>query len=89
MLWEILLNSILEIFSFLLGWIEIPSIDSIDDIINVVQLAVDNGFGIFSFFIDKNLCGTLLGIAMGVCLGDALYKFIMFMLRKIPILGIK
>lgn len=83
-----LFDTMYQILTTLLFWVEIPSLDGINDLEYVIVMALENGFGIFNLFIDVDVVAVGLGIAITVTGSKYVYDFVMWILKKIPMLGI-
>lgn len=90
MILESVFNLLIGMIKTVFGWISIPQLpDSvlsvIDDLFGYLQASV----GLLSIFLDLNMLRILLPILLIVINFDEAYKLTMFILRKIPFLGIK
>ena len=88
MLFQLLCDTIYDVLTGLLFWLEIPNLDAIEELQYICDLAISNGIGIFKFFVPDSV--IIFGFFYVLtCEGVlAAYKVIMFILRKIPMLGI-
>lgn len=89
MLFELLCNTIYDIITSLFFWVSIPQFDSMNAMREIYIMAVTNGVGIFTFFIDGKLVGTGCGLVIAVEGFIQVYYFVMWLLKKIPMLGVK
>lgn len=62
-----------------------PVIDVVDSMFQILL----NGISLASFFIDFNMVKILIPIVIAVINLDKIVKLIVFIVRKIPMLGIK
>lgn len=90
MIFEYILNGLQTIFFKIFGWINIPSFSD-DFVYNVGDFfdILANGANIVFFFINKNLAFVCLGVVLVIVSFEALYKLIMFIIKKIPALSIR
>lgn len=88
MLFELLCNTVYDVITTLLGWLDIPKLQAIDDVETVVTMAVENGMGFFKLFIDVDV--VAFGLAAVIVLNAAKYiwSLVMWILKKIPMLGV-
>ena len=76
-------------FSILTTPIDIPSLpDGVTTIVEGYFYYLQQGFTILAVYVDLNYLFTLFGLILLVDVGLLLYKFVMWILRKIPLLGI-
>ena len=72
------------------GWINLPDLpDSIMAVIDELFTLVRGSIGIMSVFIDFNMVKILLPVLLIVINFDNVWKWTMFIIKKIPFLGIK
>lgn len=86
MIWQILLDSVYQIITGLLSFINIPSLPAVDDLNRILSQFITDGAGILGFFVSFDLLGSLLGLWLSVYGLKVFYNFVMFILGK---LGIK
>lgn len=89
MIIKLLIDIIYGVFWTLTLPISIPSMP--DEVKQVMATALDyitSGIGIVSQFFDLNYLFMLFGLIMIVDVGMLVYKLVMWVLRKIPMLGI-
>lgn len=90
MIIEALINIIIKVITTAISVIHIPQID--DDIINNVNNSIDtiitHGSQLLDVFLPYNMAKTLLSIVIAVELGIGIYRFVMWVLKKIPMLNI-
>lgn len=90
MIVQALLDLISGLLKTLFGWINLPSLPvGVEDIINTTFSYMESGFGMVALFIDFNLVKILLPLVIVIVNFDKAYHLVMFVLRKIPFLGIK
>ena len=90
MIIEALLNAMLSVFSFLTSGINIPSMPA--EVSQYMQEAleyVSMGVGILGNYTHIGYLLILLGVIVAVDAGVLIYKLVMWVLRKIPMLGIE
>lgn len=91
MIIELLFSAIIGIINLLLS--ALPSIPSLDDsVINAFSNFFDTlsmGKGIFFFFIRPSTAITCLSIALIIVNFEHIYKFLMFIIKKIPFINIQ
>lgn len=72
------------------GWINLPQLpDSVISVIDQLFDTLSGAMGLLSVFLDIDMLKILLPILLVVINFDEAYKLTMFILRKIPFLGIK
>ena len=89
-----IVKGILELFYALItivfGWINLPNfpdsvLSVIDEFVNILTGAV----GLLGVFVDMNVLRILIPVLLIVINFEHLYNLTMYILRKIPFLGIK
>ena len=90
MIIEALLNMIIGLFEKLLSFINIPQIpaDVVNQVDSSLQVFILRASELIDLFLPYNIAKTLLIIVIAIELGVELYHFVMWILRKIPMLGI-
>lgn len=89
MIIELLLDCLYRIFSLLTEPIKIYALpDNILETAGDIFLYVINGVQIVGNFIDLQVAGYLFIVIVSVDVGLSLYHFVMWILKKIPMLGI-
>lgn len=69
--------------------INIPSLpDGVQDVVNQYLGYISDGMTILNVYCDLGYLFTLFSLILLVDIGLMLYKFVMWILRKIPMLGI-
>lgn len=89
-----IIESILNLFSsalkLIFGWINLPDVPpEIADVINQLFGYMRSGIGLVFLFVPMPLVRILLPLVVVVVNFDKVYKLVMFVLRKIPFLGIE
>lgn len=85
-----LLNIVKLLLNVLFGWVSLPEFPpEFDALFDTFFGYMDSGMAILSVFIDFNVVSVLLPIVILVHNFDHLYKLGMWILRKIPMIGIK
>lgn len=90
MIIEGLLELIYGLFEIIFSFIELPPLPV--EIQNVIDTAVSymlGGIGFLKVFIDFDFLGILVPIVIIIINLDKIWKLVMFVLRKIPFLGIE
>lgn len=80
-----------KILTSLLGWINLPHLP--DDVINTIgeysTLVLDGGFALFYFFVPHNVIKYGIPILLIITAFKYGYFFVMWILKKIPMVGIE
>ena len=86
-----LLTVLLNFLTSFLSAINIPGLDDslVSNIYYVFDLFLDNSETIIGLFLPWNLVKFLLLIVIAIIFAEDLYRFVMWVLRKIPFLGIE
>ena len=85
-----LLELIYNVFDLLTSAISIPNLpDSLSDIITTVCTYLRDGLALLNNYCDVSFLLVLFGVVLAVDVGLILYKFVMWVLKKIPLLNIK
>lgn len=90
MIVEAVLNLLIGMIKTVFGWINLPQLP--DEVISIIDQLFDilsGAMGLLSIFMDIDMLKILLPILLIVINFDKAYKLTMFILRKIPFLGIK
>lgn len=85
-----LLTLIYNVFKVLTIPISIPTMP--DGVKEVIALSIDylgEGVAILSNYVDMNYLLSLFGIIIAVDIGMLVYKLVMWVIKKIPMLGIE
>lgn len=90
MIIELVMNVIYGVFALLTTPINIPDLPSkVSTILSSTYEYIFTGVAIITNYVNYNYLFILFSIIIAFEVGMHLYKFIMFILRKIPFLGIK
>lgn len=90
MIIEMLMNVIFNVFDFLTSLIDIPSLpEQLHDVVNTAAQAIAMGVGILANYTTYDYLLVLFGIFIAVDAGILLYHFVMWILKKIPFLGVQ
>lgn len=90
MLVESLLNLLYSVFSLLTTPISIPQLpETVTESMNTFFDYVQAGVGILAAYTHIGYLLVLFGIIIAVDIGILLYKFVMWVIKKIPFLGIE
>lgn len=89
-----IVESILNLFSsalkLIFGWISLPELPAeISNVVNQLMEYMKAGIGFIFLFFSIDLIRIMLPLVIVVANFDKVYKLVMFVLRKIPFLGIK
>lgn len=88
MIIELLLDALYGVFNLLTTPINIPSLPSeAHDMINQIFNYILSGAQIVVNYTNFSYLITLLGIIIGIDIGIAVYHFVMWVIRKIPMAG--
>lgn len=89
MIVEALMNLLLKIFTTLTSAIEIPALPaSVSESMAEALGYIQTGVQILGCYTHLPYLLALFGIIIGIDVGIAVYHFVMWVLRKIPMLGI-
>ena len=89
MILEAVFNLVSGLVKIVFGWINLPDLpDSITSVIDELFALISGSVGIIGIFVDLNMVKILLPVLLSVINFDEVWKFTMFILRKIPFLGI-
>lgn len=90
MLVEMILDALYGIFNTLTSPINIPSFPlEVRTYISYAMDYLEAGAGIIANYVNLPFIVTCFGIVLGVDIGIHLYHFVIWILRKIPFLGIE
>lgn len=90
MIIESLINGILNVFKFLTSGIDIPSMPAeVSSYIDQALEYLTAGAGILANYCHLNYLIVLFGIVIAVEAGILIYKLVIWVLKKIPMLGIE
>lgn len=90
---ELIIESVLNLFAsalkLIFGWINFPDLPiEISSIIDQVFQYMQSAMGLVFLFVPMPLVRILLPLVVVVANFDKVYKLVMFVIRKIPFLGI-
>lgn len=89
MIFEAILNMVSALLQLVFGWINLPDLPaSITSLIDEFFGYIEGGMGIIGIFLDLDVVRVLLPILIVVINFEEVWKFVMFIVRKIPFLGI-
>lgn len=89
MIIELLLDALYGIFSLLTSVINIPALpDSVSSFLNDAFSYISAGVGILANYTDFSYLLVLLGLIIAIDIGVAVYHFVMWVIRKIPVASI-
>ena len=91
MIIETLLNLILGLFTKLLSFVNIPQIpdDTISSVNNTINSIIGYASPLIDLIIPYNVAKGLLLVVISIEIAIPVYHFVMWLLKKIPMLGIK
>lgn len=89
MIVESVLNLFADALKVIFQWINLPQVPSnIQAVIDQFFEYLRSGMGFVYIFFDMSLVKILLPLLIAVINFDKVYKLVMFVLRKIPFLGV-
>lgn len=88
-----IVSSILNLFAsalkLIFAWIDIPDAPSqVQTVIDQMFVYMKSGVGLLYILFDMDLVKVMLPLVLIVANFEEVYKLVMFVLRKIPLLGI-
>lgn len=90
MIVEGILELIFSLFEIIFSFIELPALPAaIQNVIDTAMSYMLGGIGFLKVFLDFDFLGVLVPIVIIIINLDKLWKLVMFILRKIPFLGIE
>lgn len=91
MIIETLLNVIISLFTTLLSFVNIPKIpdETINSVHNTLNSIIEKGAPLIDLVIPYNVAKGLLLIVIAIEIAIPVYHFVMWILKKIPMLGIE
>lgn len=90
MIIEGLLNLFVGLLEVVFSWVNVPELpESVSSVIDELFGYLSGSVGLLSIFIDFSMVRILLPVLVIVINFDEAWKLTMFILRKIPFLGIK
>lgn len=89
-----ILESVFNLFSsaikLIFGWIDLPDLPAeVETVISQLFDYLEAGMGFVCLAVNMDLVKIMLPFVLVVANFDKVYKLVMFVLRKIPFLGIK
>lgn len=85
-----LLNIVKTLIQLLFGWVNLPQVPvEITSVVDSVFGYMEQGVGILWLFVPQGLVQVLLPLVIVVINFDHLYKLGIWILKKIPMLGIE
>ena len=89
MIIELLLDALYNIFSLLTSPINIPPLpDGVHSILSQAFEYISAGVGILANYTDFGYLLILFGVIVAIDVGVAVYHFVMWILRKIPMISV-
>lgn len=90
MIIQALLNVVKFLINIIFGWVHLPAVpDQIVLVVDRVFLYVKSGLGILWLFVPYELVKVMIPLVVAVVNFDKLYSFAVWVLKKIPVLGIE
>lgn len=90
MILKLLFELIIGLLDIVFGWVSFPPMPAlVTDIVDMVFGYMAQGLGFVFFFIPRELVLVLLPIVVILENFDKLYSVVMWILKKIPFLGMK
>ena len=90
MIIELLLDAIFNVMYLLTSPIDLPELpSSVTDVIEMSFQYLQAGVGILANYTDITYLLSLFGIILAIDVGIKLYHFVMWIIKKIPMLGIE
>lgn len=89
MIIESLMNLLLKLFGMLTSAINIPTLpDSVSTFMTDALSYIKTGLQLLAVYTNLEYLLILFGLIIAIDIGIAVYHFVMWVLRKIPMLGI-
>lgn len=90
MIFEAVLNALLSVLKALFSWINIPAIgEEFDNAMQFIDVLFSNAQQLVNLFLPWDIVRFGIPVIIIVRNFDRIYGFIMWILRKIPMLGIE
>ncbi|XBX10105.1 hypothetical protein QMP26_19870 [Enterocloster clostridioformis] len=90
MILQAVFDLVAALLKLVFGWINLPDMPSaVTSVIDELFTCIQGGMGIISVFVDMSIVKILLPVLLIVVNFEHVWKFTMFILRKIPFLGIE
>lgn len=89
MIIEMILDALFNVFELLTTPINIPQFPAeVSSLLNSAFTYISSGIGILANYTHLSYLLVLLGIIVGIDVGISIYHFVMWVLKKIPLLGV-
>ncbi len=90
MILEAVFNLVSGLIRLVFGWINLPDMpEAVMSVIDELFTILQGSIGLLSVFVDISMVKILLPVLLIVINFEKVWKFTMFILRKIPFLGIE
>lgn len=90
MIIEGLLNLIIDFLKFIFSAVELPDLPSeVTELLDEFMKVIESGLGILNLFIDWDLLLLLIPVVLIITNFEVIWSLIMFIVRKIPFLGME
>lgn len=91
MIIESIMNALISLLTTLLNWINIPQIpaDILTSVKDTIDMVISTGEGLLDLVMPYNIAKVLIEIVIAIEIGVELYHFVMWVLKKIPMVGIE
>ncbi len=89
MIVESIMNAYKTFLFTVLGWINIPSFENFDTIQYILTMMFENAESFITFFIPWNVITIGFPILIFIIMFEDIYYLVMWILKKIPMLGIE
>lgn len=90
MIIKLLFELVLTILNFMFGWVNFPDMPPIiTEALDIVMQAISMGIGFVWLIVPKELVLAAIPIIIVVENFDMMYSMVMWVLKKIPFLGMK
>lgn len=88
MILESILTAFSSLFKLLFNWLNIPSLDDYNVDLSLIDTFLNSGKSLINMFLPWDIVRFGLPILIIVLNAEYIYHFVMWILRKIPMLGI-
>lgn len=90
MIIESLLNMIVGLVKILLGWINLPGTpDKVKAALDYLLQCISDGIGFIGIVVDLQFLKIVIPLVLVISNFDKVYKFTMWIVKKIPFLGMQ
>lgn len=90
MIIKLLFELVLVILNFMFGWVNFPDMPPIvTESLNIVMQAISMGVGFVWLIVPKELVLAVIPVIIIVENFDMMYSMVMWVIKKIPFLGMK